>query len=135
MARVAVIGAGYAGCAAAVALAERGARVTLLEALAVPGGRARRVHAREAALDNGQHILAGAYVELARLMRRVGVPEDAVLRMPLELRYADGFALRAAWLPAPLALAVGLLAARRLPLREALGALRFLARLRREGFR
>lgn len=133
--RVAVIGAGYAGCAAAVALAERGARVTLLEALAVPGGRARRVRAREAALDNGQHILAGAYVELARLMRRVGVPEDAVLRMPLELRYADGFALRAAWLPAPLDLAVGLLAARRLPLREALGALRFLARLRREGFR
>ena len=32
----------------------------------------------------------------------------AVLRCPLELRYADGFALRALWLPAPLGLLSGL---------------------------
>jgi len=133
--RVAVVGAGYAGCAAAVTLAARGARVTLFEAGAVPGGRARRVRVREAELDNGQHILSGAYSELLRLMRQVGVPPDAVLRCPLELRYADGFAFRALWLPAPLGLAGGLLAARRLPLREALGAMRFLWRMGRGGFR
>ena len=51
------------------------------------------------ALDNGQHVLIGAYAELFGLMQRVGVPSDALLRMPLELRYAGGFALRALWLP------------------------------------
>lgn len=135
MTRVAIVGAGYAGCAAAATLAARGARVTLFEAGEVPGGRARRVRSREIELDNGQHILVGACTGLAHLMRQVGVPADAVLRMPLELRYADGFALRALWLPAPLGLAGGLLAARGLPLREALGAIRFLSRMGRQGFR
>lgn len=135
MPRVAVVGAGYAGCAAAVTLAERGAQVSLFESGPVPGGRARRVKARHAELDNGQHILSGAYSELLRLMRLVGVPPDAVLRCPLELRYADGFALRALWLPAPLGLLFGLLLARGVPLAERLGAVRFMRAMRRDGFR
>ena len=43
--RVAVVGAGYAGMAAAVTLAERGVAATVFEAGPVPGGRARRVRA------------------------------------------------------------------------------------------
>jgi len=134
-ARVAVVGAGYAGCAAAVTLAAAGLPVTLIDAAAVPGGRARRVRAQERELDNGQHILIGAYSELLRLMHTVGVPSDAVLRMPLELRYADGFSLRTLWLPAPLGLLAGLLAARRLPLAERFGAVRFMRALRRTAYR
>ncbi len=133
--RIAVIGAGYAGCAAAVTLAARGVPVTLLESGPVPGGRARRVTTRDIELDNGQHILSGAYSELLRLMRQVGVPSDAVLRCPLELRYADGFVFRALWLPAPLGLLSGLLFARGLPLAERLGAVRFMAAMRRGAFR
>ncbi len=133
--RVAVVGAGYAGMAAAVTLAARGARVTVLESGPVPGGRARRVESRGESLDNGQHILIGAYATLFGLMRTVNVPADAVLRMPLELRYADGVALRRLYLPAPLGLLGGLLAARGLPWREKLGAVRFMAALRRTGFR
>jgi squalene-associated FAD-dependent desaturase len=132
---VAVVGAGYAGCAAAVTLAEAGVPVTLFDAAAVPGGRARRVRARERDLDNGQHILIGAFRELLRLMRTVRVPAAAVLRMPLELRYADGFSLRAWWLPAPLGLLCGLLAARGLPFAEGAGAIRFLRALRRSAWR
>ena len=41
--RVAIVGAGYAGMAAAVTLAERGIPVTVFESAPVPGGRARRV--------------------------------------------------------------------------------------------
>jgi len=133
--RVAVVGAGYAGMAAAVTLAERGVPVTVFESGALPGGRARRVQAQGETLDNGQHILLGAYAELQRLMRLVGVPSDAVLRLPLELRFADGFALRALWLPAPLGLPGGLLAASGLPPRERLGAIRFLVSLWRGKFR
>jgi squalene-associated FAD-dependent desaturase len=89
-------------------------------------------HGRE--LDNGQHILIGAYTELLRLMRLVGVPQDAVLRVPLELRYADGFALRSLRLPAPLGLLGGLLLLRSVRLAERLGAIRFMQSLKRAKF-
>jgi squalene-associated FAD-dependent desaturase len=134
-ARVAVVGAGYAGMAAAVTLAVRGASVTVFEAGAVPGGRARRIVSQGTELDNGQHILIGAYGELFRLMREVGVPSHAVLRLPLELRYADGFAMRALFFPAPLGLLGGLLLARGLSVAERLGTVRFMVRLARSRFR
>jgi len=132
---VAIVGAGYAGMACAVTLAAQGVPVTVYEAGPVAGGRARRIVSQGEALDNGQHILIGAYGELFGLMRRVGVPSDALLRMPLELRYASGFALRELWLPSPLGLLGGLLAARGVPLGERLGAVRFVLALRRTGFR
>jgi squalene-associated FAD-dependent desaturase len=133
--RVAVVGAGYAGMAAAVGLARRGIAVTVFESGPVPGGRARRVRIQDEEFDNGQHILIGAYGELLAMMRAVGVPSDAVLRIPLELRYADGFALRALWLPAPFGLLGGLLTARRLPLAEGLRAMRFVLAMRKRAFR
>jgi squalene-associated FAD-dependent desaturase len=132
--RVAVIGGGYAGMAAAAELAARGVAVTVFEAGPVLGGRARRVLIQGLELDNGQHILVGAYTELFRLMRKVGVPHDAVLRMPLELRGFGGFHFRALWLPAPFGLLGGLLGARGLPLAERLGAARFMLRMQRRGF-
>ena len=133
--RVAIIGGGYAGMAAGVALTERGVAVTVFESGPVPGGRARRVVSQGHELDNGQHIFVGAYTELFRLMRVVGVPSAALLRYPLEVRYATDFSLRRRWLPAPLGLAAGLLCAKGVSLAERLGALRFMAALRRMRFR
>lgn len=133
--KAAIVGAGYSGMAAAVTLAERGVPVTVFESGPLAGGRARRVSIDGREIDNGQHILAGAYRELLRLMRVVGVPSDAVLRLPLELRYADGFALRALRLPAPFGLLAGLLLARGLPVSERIGAVRFMLALRWSGFR
>jgi squalene-associated FAD-dependent desaturase len=124
--RVAIVGAGYAGMAAAVTLAERGIPVTVFESGPVPGGRARRVRTEGRELDNGQHILVGAYSELLRLMKLVGAPADALLRMPLELRYADGFLVKGA---------ASLLLSGRIPWREKLGAIRFMNFLGRRSFR
>lgn len=121
--------------AAAVTLAGRGIPVTVFESGTTPGGRARRVVSQGHALDNGQHIMIGAYTELFRLMRTVGVPSDALLRVPLEIRYPDRFSLRALWFPAPLGLLAGFLFAQGASLRERLGALRFIHRMRRAGFR
>jgi len=130
--RVAVIGAGWAGMAAAATLAERGVPVTVFEASRSLGGRARRVSVDGVDLDNGQHILIGAYRETLRMMRLVGADPDALLlRFPLELRYADGFHLRAPRLPYPLNLVAAVLGAKGV----GLGALRFMASLRRRGFR
>jgi squalene-associated FAD-dependent desaturase len=106
--RVAVVGAGYAGLAAAVALAARGCAVSLFEANRTPGGRARRVEYRGTLLDNGQHLLLGAYVETLEYMRIVGADPRALLRLPLTLVFPGRFELRAPRLPAPLHLAVAL---------------------------
>jgi len=120
--------------AAAVTLAARGIPATVFESGPVPGGRARRVVSQGTELDNGQHVLIGAYTELARLMRLVGVAADAVLRVPLEIRYFDGFSLRRLWLPYPFGLLGGLLLARGVPFSERIGAVAFVAAMRRIGF-
>ena len=133
--RVAVVGAGWAGLAAAATLAERGLTVTVFEASRSLGGRARRVTLDGVDLDNGQHILIGAYGETLRLMRLVGAdPERLLVRLPLELRYASGFRLRAPPLPAPFHLLAGLVLASGLTAAERLAAARFVAGLRRRRF-
>lgn len=92
--RVAVVGAGWAGLAAAVRATEAGHAVTLLEMAAQPGGRARSVG--NGGYDNGQHILIGAYVRTLALMRSVGAdPGTLLARLPLTLRYPDGRGLQA----------------------------------------
>ena len=84
--RIAVVGAGWAGLAAAVRAVQCGARVTLFDMAREPGGRARRVHTPAGALDNGQHILIGAYSATLGLMRSVGAdPAVLLLRRPLAL--------------------------------------------------
>ena len=93
--RVAVVGAGYAGLSAAIALARAGLAVTLFEANRVAGGRARRVEYRGALLDNGQHLLLGAYRETLALMREVGVAQRALRRFPLTLVFPGHFSLAA----------------------------------------
>jgi len=93
--RVAVVGAGWAGLAAAVQACANGCAVTLFEMANHAGGRARSVRHDGIELDNGQHILIGAYRETLRLMRLVGVDPARVLqRRPLELLHPDGSGLR-----------------------------------------
>lgn len=92
--RVAVVGAGWAGLAAAVEAVQAGHAVTVFEMAAFPGGRAREVPLDGQVFDNGQHILIGAYVETLRLMHTVGVSEaDALLRTPLRIGDAAGSGL------------------------------------------
>ncbi len=110
--KVAIVGAGWAGMAAAVAAVQAGHDATVFEAARAVGGRARALvctlpDGTEATLDNGQHILIGAYTETLRLMRVVGLdPEALLLRQPLSLPFIDGTGLQtppwAGQWPAPL---------------------------------
>jgi len=124
---VAVVGGGWAGCAAAVELATSGNRVTLFEAAHVLGGRARQASINGVLVDNGQHILLGAYAESLRLMRMVGIDTDAaMLRLPLQMRYpGDSMDFIAARLPAPVHLLVALLRAKGLVTADKLALARF----------
>jgi squalene-associated FAD-dependent desaturase len=67
-------------------------------------------------------------------MRVVGVASDALLRFPFEIHYPGDFSFRRLWLPEPFGLLAGLLLARGVPFTERLGALRFMAQLRRRNF-
>ncbi len=127
----AVIGAGYAGLAAAIELMRAGCSVTLFEANRVAGGRARRVEYRGTLLDNGQHLLLGAYRETLAMMRAVGVSEHALRRFPLTLQFPRELSLRAPRLPAPLQLLAALLGASGLSWREKFAAARFALAARR----
>ncbi len=132
--RVAIIGGGYAGIAAALTLAERDIQSTVFEAGKVLGGRARRIEYRTEVLDNGQHILSGAYSELLRLMRLVGVGEEAYLRLPLAIHMPPDFSLAAARLPAPAHMAWALLTARGLTFSDRIAAGRLVWQLRARQF-
>ena len=93
--RVAVVGAGWAGIAAAVHARRAGHEVQVFEMAPRPGGRARSVQVGGITLDNGQHILIGAYQATLELMREVGAdPARLLLRLPLVLQYPDGQGLR-----------------------------------------
>lgn len=134
--RIAVIGAGWAGLAAAVQAVQRGAAVTLFEMAPQPGGRARQVETAAGTFDNGQHILIGAYSATLALMRQVGAdPQVLLQRRPLALAYPDG---RGLVLPAgsPLpAFARAVLAARGWRLVDRLALLRTAAGWGLRGFR
>ena len=134
--RVAVIGGGWAGLAAAVELSAAGVNVTIFEAAKQLGGRARSVDIQGQTLDNGQHILLGAYRETLRLMQLVGAkPEQMLKRLPLELNHpAAGFKFRLPRLPAPFHLACGLLMARGVSLGEKWAAVRFLRALQTDDY-
>ncbi|KQV82533.1 phytoene dehydrogenase [Massilia sp. Root351] len=126
---VAVVGAGWAGCAAALELARAGCTVTLLEAARTLGGRARRVEMDGRQLDNGQHIMLGAYAESLRVMKLAGVDlPAAMLSLPLQMRYAPGAGgmdFLAPRLPAPLHLLGALLRAKGLAREDKLSLARF----------
>ena len=89
--KVAIVGAGWAGMAAAVTAAQRRMDVTVFEASRTLGGRARALVAQRPdgvplTLDNGQHILIGAYTDSLALMERVGLNlAEALWAMPLAL--------------------------------------------------
>jgi len=137
---IVVVGAGWSGIASAVTLVERGHDVHLLEAAATVGGRARRTTLGGAALDNGQHLLLGAYRETLDLLDRVGVAESTVVeRRPLGLTMAGedpAFIFRAGRGPGPAGLVTGLARARglkRATRARALAAAPRLARPPRDG--
>jgi squalene-associated FAD-dependent desaturase len=137
--QVAVVGGGWAGCAAAVELARRGAQVTLFEAARTLGGRARGVEIDGRLLDNGQHILLGAYKDTLKLLKRVGVdPATAFLRLPLQMRYpaaSEGMDFVAPRLPAPWHMMVALMRAKGLARDDKLALARFTTAARWMGWR
>ncbi len=113
---VVVIGAGCAGLSAACALAEAGARVVVVEARPVLGGRtfATRDKLSGDWVDNGQHVLLGCYHDTLAYLDRIGTRDrlrvQSTLAVPMIDLAGHASELRCPALPSPLQLVAGVLA-------------------------
>ncbi len=145
-AHVAVVGGGCAGLSAAATLLEQGFNVTLFEASAQLGGRARTVFVKKNnvlhSLDNGQHIVLGAYHETLALLKKAGVDEEkAWLRVRLQIKLLKGngqvafFLKPARYLPSPLNILLGLITCQALCISERILAVKFLIHLKKNHFK
>ncbi len=114
---VIIVGGGFAGLAAGVALAERGYRVTVVEKRSRLGGRASSYvdQATGEVVDNGQHVFLRAYRATIRFLATIGTLDQLVFqpRLTLEVRGPGESRAHcaAARLPAPWHAAAGLLRA------------------------
>jgi squalene-associated FAD-dependent desaturase len=126
---VVVIGGGFAGLSAAVALAERGFRVAVLERKPALGGRAYSFADPETGdfVDNGQHVMMGCYVETFKFLERIGQSGRLVFHrdLAIEMLERDGRAgvLKTARLPGPMHMGAALMRYGLLTPRERLSAL------------
>jgi hydroxysqualene dehydroxylase len=134
-ARVAVVGGGLAGLAAAVELADEGAAVTLFEARTRLGGATFSFERNGLWLDNGQHVALRCCTAYLGFLRRLGVdhllPLQSRLRVPVLREGQPPAQIARTALPAPLHLAATLLRYAPLSARERLGAVRAALALKR----
>jgi squalene-associated FAD-dependent desaturase len=127
---VVIVGAGFAGLSAGVALADSGVRVLVVDARPRLGGRATAFIDRVTGelVDNGQHVLFGCYRETFRFLRRVGADDNVrvqpSLAVPCLDRSGQRSVLRCPPLPAPLHLVGAVLDWDPLPWRDRLSLLR-----------
>jgi squalene-associated FAD-dependent desaturase len=136
---IVIIGGGWAGLAAAVELARHGRKPVVLEAARTLGGRARSMRVEARVLNNGQHLLLGAYRSVLAILDTLEIPESRVLKrlalgLILKSTLGGETRLQTRALPAPLHLLWALATTGGLSLGARLSALQLLRRARRDRF-
>ena len=132
--RVVVVGGGLAGLTAALACADGGADVTVLESRPRLGGATWSFAQRGLSFDNGQHVFLRCCTAYRDFLDRIGSGDDVRMQPRLAVPVLAGN--RVGWLrrdalPAPLHLARALLGYPHLPVADRLRLLPAAAALRR----
>jgi len=136
---IVIAGAGWSGLAAAVQLCKHGFSVNLLEAAQQAGGRARSIIIDQQSLDNGQHILLGAYQNVLKLLSLLNINEkDVLLRQPLQLNIhgpmETGIRIKTANLFSPMHILLGIMTAKGFSIYEKILLLRAMFSFRLKKF-
>jgi squalene-associated FAD-dependent desaturase len=134
--RAVVVGGGLAGTTAALALADRGWDVTLLESRSRLGGAAYSFDRDGLTADTGQHVLLRCYDRYRALLDRLGMASHARLQDRMDIPVLDATGRvrrlrRAGRGPAPLHLLPALLGYSALTVPERMRVARAMAALRR----
>ncbi len=120
--RIAVVGGGLAGIAAALAAADSGAEVVLLERRPTLGGLTTSIRRNGLSFDNGQHVFLRCCTAYRGLVDRIGAAEQVHLqpRLDVPVLAPDGSraSIKRTALPAPLHLLGSLARYRHLSVRE-----------------
>lgn len=125
-----VLGGGFAGLSCAVALAEKGKKVLVLDKKPHLGGRAYSFSENGLGIDNGQHLFMGCYFATRRFLKTIGTDHKLDIYRDVAVDYAEAGGKRdrlscPSWLPAPLHLAAGLLGLKGVSLREKVALVAF----------
>jgi squalene-associated FAD-dependent desaturase len=127
--RVVIIGGGFSGLAAGVALAESGFEALLLERRNHLGGRAYSfTDARTGdTVDNGQHLFMGCYLNTISFLEKIGCLDKLKFQAAPTIDFLDSSrtitTLRCPALPAPMHVLAGLFKMKGLALKEKIRAL------------
>jgi zeta-carotene desaturase len=125
-----IIGGGFSGLAAGVALADSGRRVRLLEQKPHLGGRARsfRDPTTGSVVDNGQHIFMGCYHSTIQFLSTIGTVGRIRFQPRLTVHFLDRgrrlTVLQCPGLPSPWHVVLGVLRSRSFSFKEKLEVLR-----------
>jgi len=112
--RVAIIGGGFGGLSAGVALSERGCEVKLLERRNHLGGRAYSFLDSKTGctVDNGQHLFMGCYSETISFLKKIGSLDRLEFQDRLRVEFLEksgAISLDCPRLPPPFHLLAGLI--------------------------
>ena len=108
-----IAGGGVAGLAAAILLDEQGYEVTLIEKKPILGGRTFSFTDSRtgATIDNGQHLMIGAYRETLTLLEKIGAKSRVAMKIPTVVPLDFGEGRRGSFTVSDLRPPLGLLAA------------------------
>lgn len=125
-----VLGGGFAGLSCAVALAEKGKKVLVLDKKPHLGGRAYSFQENGLDIDNGQHLFMGCYLATRKFLKTIGTDAKLDIYRDVVVDYAEAGGKRdrlacPSWLPAPLHLAAGLMGLKGVSLGEKTALLAF----------
>lgn len=138
MSKIVIIGAGWSGLTCAYYLSKAGHTITLIEAAPKAGGRARSVKFDQLIVDNGQHICIGAYHQLRKIIRELGLEQENLFNiLPLELitHGINKLHIKLPNIPAPYNLLLGILSAKNIPWRYKYQTTKFCYRLKKINFK
>lgn len=113
---IAIVGGGWAGLSAAVELCRQGHKVSVFESAPQLGGRARSIEWNGMTLDNGQHLMLGAYQQMLQCLNSIQADTSQLFKqLPHRMLMLDTqtgkttFDLNLPTYPAPLHLLFGVL--------------------------